>query len=244
MGNQNQGYPTRLEAPRSMGYRAPRYHRSYVDEDGTTATRTRENVGTRQLLSVLRTESDEKTFRSRSALDEIKSLQYLKLSTEPRRDFQYNNLNYTVLAEIVTTLSGVSFTNFVKDRLFLPIGMNTATYDVPAAESGGRLVRGYTRSGRDLVSCRKKSLDEGGLSGSEMFDKMQLSDCIGKARDTGVHPGDHDSHLGSVGLMCSSLDLVSLESLSVRLPLLSLCISPWHNEYFLRQHSSRSFSTQ
>jgi CubicO group peptidase (beta-lactamase class C family) len=49
--------------------------------------------------------------------------------TTPNRKFHYNNSNYMVLAAIVEKVSGMKFSQFMKENIFEPSGMkNTAVY--------------------------------------------------------------------------------------------------------------------
>ncbi|MBC8053070.1 MAG: beta-lactamase family protein [Sphingobacteriaceae bacterium] len=49
--------------------------------------------------------------------------------TSPNRKFHYNNSNYMVLAAIVEKVSGMKFSQFMKENIFEPSGMkNTAVY--------------------------------------------------------------------------------------------------------------------
>jgi Beta-lactamase class C and other penicillin binding proteins len=53
---------------------------------------------------------------------------YPVLSFDPSGDFAYNNSGYMMLAMVVERVSGVSFGQFVEQRLFLPNGMKRAVY--------------------------------------------------------------------------------------------------------------------
>jgi len=43
---------------------------------------------------------------------------------EPNEKFEYSNTNYIILARIIELVSNRSFENFMKDNLFIPLGMN------------------------------------------------------------------------------------------------------------------------
>lgn len=50
------------------------------------------------------------------------------LNFSPNDDFMYCNSGYTLLAEIVSRVSGMSFAEFAQQRIFAPIGMNNTAF--------------------------------------------------------------------------------------------------------------------
>ncbi len=53
-----------------------------------------------------------------------------ELNFTPGSEFRYSNTGYTLLAEIVKRVSGMSFATFTKENIFIPLGMNnTHFYD-------------------------------------------------------------------------------------------------------------------
>jgi CubicO group peptidase (beta-lactamase class C family) len=47
--------------------------------------------------------------------------------TPPRTEFHYNNLMYVVAGEVVEAVSGMTWDDFIRDRLLLPLGMSEST---------------------------------------------------------------------------------------------------------------------
>jgi uncharacterized protein YbbC (DUF1343 family)/CubicO group peptidase (beta-lactamase class C family) len=60
------------------------------------------------------------------------------LSTPPGRRFVYSDIGFFLLADIVAKVSGQPFDQFVKSRLFEPLGMKDTTF-LPAASLRGRI---------------------------------------------------------------------------------------------------------
>lgn len=60
--------------------------------------------------------------------DIIKLLTKYKLPTffKPGSKYDYSNTGYVILATVVQRVSGVSLNNFLKDRIFKPLGMNNS----------------------------------------------------------------------------------------------------------------------
>lgn len=54
---------------------------------------------------------------------------------KPGKNFNYNNTNFIVLASIVEKVSGRSYADFLKERIFEPLGMNHTYVDTLVADS-------------------------------------------------------------------------------------------------------------
>ncbi len=55
-------------------------------------------------------------------------LKQKKLNFEPGEKFQYNNAGFVLLAEIIQRVSGMTFSQFVKERIFEPLQMNKSQF--------------------------------------------------------------------------------------------------------------------
>lgn len=60
---------------------------------------------------------------------------------------QYNNIMYSVLSNLPPVLTGTSFSDYVTEHIFQPLGMN-ASYHYSEAHASGHLAEGFAR--RDL----------------------------------------------------------------------------------------------
>jgi CubicO group peptidase (beta-lactamase class C family) len=65
-------------------------------------------------------------FKIQSDLDIIKSAYSLPLDFETGTKYQYCNLAYFMLAEIIKQVSGMPWQDYIHDRLFVPAGMNNS----------------------------------------------------------------------------------------------------------------------
>ena len=55
---------------------------------------------------------------------------------------------YMVGAYVVSTLTGMRFTDFVNNRIFKPLGMSSSTYSIDEALQTGRFTDTWTSFGR------------------------------------------------------------------------------------------------
>ncbi len=70
------------------------------------------------------------TDRSRAEL--VHSIRYLKPATSFRDRFAYDNVLYSAAGELLQTVSGQTWEDFVKQRIFAPLGMRDAAIDFKA----------------------------------------------------------------------------------------------------------------
>jgi len=65
-------------------------------------------------------------FKIQPDLDIIKSAYKLPLDFKPEEKYQYSNLAYFILAEIIKQVSGMPWQDYIHDKLFVPAGMNNS----------------------------------------------------------------------------------------------------------------------
>jgi CubicO group peptidase (beta-lactamase class C family) len=70
-----------------------------------------------------------------------------KLNFTPGSEFLYSNTGFTLLAQIVQKVSGQSFRNFTRDRIFAPLGMTHTHFRDNHAEIVKDIAYGYRRAG-------------------------------------------------------------------------------------------------
>jgi len=63
---------------------------------------------------------------SRSRADVVHALRYLKPATSFRSAFAYDNVLYPVAGQLIEAVSGQSWEDFVRQRIFAPVGMGDA----------------------------------------------------------------------------------------------------------------------
>ncbi|WP_293071948.1 MULTISPECIES: serine hydrolase [unclassified Moorena] len=72
----------------------------------------------------------------------IARFQDLPLEFEPGKEFRYSNSGYVLLTQVIETVSGQSYGNYLKEHLLQPLGMENTGYEYPLAVIDG-LANGY-----------------------------------------------------------------------------------------------------
>ena len=125
----------------------------------------------------------------------------MRSSVEVRQAFQYNNWHYAILSHIIPTLTGKTYVDFVQERIFDPLGMQDATYNVTAAKESGHRTDGYMRSGWNFTVCGEQWDTKGSVD----------LDCLGTNKPFGWYTeGDGLDLAGPGGVILSVRDMVSL----------------------------------
>jgi len=81
------------------------------------------------------------------------------LLSAPGERHAYSNAGYSLLAALVERVSGVSFDQFLRERLFRRAGMTASGYQLSPAEHG-RVARGY-RNGEDTQLLERAEATKG-----------------------------------------------------------------------------------
>jgi CubicO group peptidase (beta-lactamase class C family) len=128
----------------------------------------------------------------------------LPSSAEIRQVRQYSNILYIVASHVVTTLSGMPFTDFVTTRIFDRLGMKDTTFDITRATQSGKRVYSFVRTG---VGERKAENAWNTYKSSEDSD-IPL-DCLGNPTCYEWAPGfDIVHHAGAGGIWTTAADMV------------------------------------
>ncbi|KUJ20474.1 beta-lactamase/transpeptidase-like protein [Mollisia scopiformis] len=78
--------------------------------------------------------------------DVVRSLRYLPMSSEPRSTFHYSNIMYVAAAYVVDTMSGQRIADFLKERVWGPLGMKSTFFSLTDAKKAAskRMAVGYS----------------------------------------------------------------------------------------------------
>lgn len=77
--------------------------------------------------------------------DMVRSLRYLEPSRELRAAFQYNNLMYITLGYLVERAAGMPWDDFVREKIFKPLGMNDSGCTIPEYVGAAEFALSYVR---------------------------------------------------------------------------------------------------
>ena len=70
----------------------------------------------------------------------VARLRYLKPATSFRSKYAYDNILYLVAGQVVAAVSGKSWDDFIKERIFAPLGMTASNTSVKELRPGGNFI--------------------------------------------------------------------------------------------------------
>jgi D-alanyl-D-alanine carboxypeptidase len=77
----------------------------------------------------------------------------------PGQRYRYNNSGYILLGAIIEKVTGKSYADFVRERIFAPLGMTHTRYDVTEDVIPGRAA-GYARAAGKIVNAQYLSMTQ------------------------------------------------------------------------------------
>ncbi|VDC03880.1 unnamed protein product [Peniophora sp. CBMAI 1063] len=126
--------------------------------------------------------------RDDTAKDMVSRLRYLRPAFEIRERYHYNNIMFMTAQHIVTTYAG-SFTDFVRDRIFLPLNMTSTTYSYSEAAESGKTTQNWGENGR-LIPWWFKDAETELISGAGgiITSAQDMSHWVQMLLNSGVDP--------------------------------------------------------
>ena len=83
-----------------------------------------------------------------------------------RSGYLYQNVMYAVAGEVIEAASGMAWDEFVRTRIFEPLGMTATEATLAAVEGQPKVAQPHTRSGDSICLTRNRSVDAVGPAGS------------------------------------------------------------------------------
>jgi CubicO group peptidase (beta-lactamase class C family) len=128
----------------------------------------------------------------------LRRVRYLKPTSSFRSSFGYQNLMFVAAGRIVEKVSGKTWSQFVKERILQPLGMERTmtsvkdlkdNYSIPHNESGGKLralhlgnvdgamaAAGLNSSVKDVAGWLRLQLGRGKFEGKQIFSEAQAGE--------------------------------------------------------------------
>jgi CubicO group peptidase (beta-lactamase class C family) len=96
----------------------------------------------------------------------IHQLRYMKPASSFRRRFAYDNLLYMTAGQIIPAVTGTSWDEFVRQRIFAPLGMSHSNVSTAAFQPGDNVAYPHSKLNGKLQVIPFENLDNAGPAGS------------------------------------------------------------------------------
>jgi CubicO group peptidase (beta-lactamase class C family) len=116
-------------------------------------------------------------------------LRYLKPATSFRSQYAYNNLMFVTAGQVVAENSGKSWDDYVREKIFLPLGMITTNTSAKAYRSGDNWAHPHSKVDGKLQAIPFENLDNVGPAGSINSSAAELAKWLMLQLNRGRIPG-------------------------------------------------------
>lgn len=108
----------------------------------------------------------------------VRRVRYLKPAWSFRSQFGYQNIMYVAAGQVVAKVSGRSWDDFVRERLFTPLGMNTASTTIRGLEGVADLARPHAEVNDTVRAVAWRNIDNAGAAGSINANAVEMAQWV------------------------------------------------------------------
>ncbi|MGA2269884.1 MAG: serine hydrolase [Bryobacteraceae bacterium] len=96
----------------------------------------------------------------------IRRLRFVKPATSFRSSYAYDNLLYLVAGQLIPAVTGKSWDDFVKERIFAPLGMTSTNTSTQALKAAGDVAIPHAKAGGKLEPLAHEDVDNNAPAGA------------------------------------------------------------------------------
>lgn len=108
----------------------------------------------------------------------VRRVRYLRPTWSFRSQFGYQNIMYIAAGQVVAKVSGTSWDDFVRERIFTPLGMSTASTTVRGLERIGNLASPHAEVNDTVRVVRWRNIDNAGPAGSINANVVEMAQWV------------------------------------------------------------------
>lgn len=119
----------------------------------------------------------------------VRRVRYLKPSWSFRSQFGYQNIMYITAGQVVAKVSGKSWDDFVRERIFTPLGMTTSSTSVKGVESLADLAQPHAELRDTVRKVPWRDIDNAGPAGSINSNVVEMAQWVRLQLGRGMYNG-------------------------------------------------------
>ncbi|MGH9753279.1 MAG: serine hydrolase [Blastocatellia bacterium] len=116
----------------------------------------------------------------------VARLRYIKPATSFRSKYAYDNVLYLVAGQVVAAVSGKSWDDFIKERIFAPLGMTASNTSVKDLRPGGNFVSPHQKVEGRLQPVPYMNLDNTAPAGAINSNVAEMAKWVIAQLDQGA----------------------------------------------------------
>ncbi|MEO8435456.1 MAG: serine hydrolase [Pyrinomonadaceae bacterium] len=118
--------------------------------------------------------------------DIVHNLRYIKPASSFRSRYAYDNILYLVAGQIIPAVTGKSWDDFVKERIFVPLGMTESNTSAKAIKPGVNAVSPHTKIEGKLTPIPFNDLDNNAPAGAINSNVVDMAKWVVVQLDKGL----------------------------------------------------------
>ncbi|HEX4935661.1 MAG TPA: serine hydrolase, partial [Gemmatimonadaceae bacterium] len=119
----------------------------------------------------------------------VRRVRYLKPSWSFRSQFGYQNIMYITAGQVVAKVSGTSWDDFVRERLFTPLGMTSSSTTVRGLEAVTDLAQPHAEIADTVRRVPWRNIDNAGPAGSINSNVVDMAQWVRLQLGRGTYQG-------------------------------------------------------
>src|SRR5262245_6692186 len=124
----------------------------------------------------------------------VARLRYIKPATSFRSKYAYDNVLYLVAGQVVAAVSGKSWDDFIKERIFAPLGMTASNTSVKDLRPGGNFVSPHQKVEGRLQPVPYMNIDNTAPAGSINSNVAEMARWVIAQLDEGAINGGQNGN--------------------------------------------------
>jgi CubicO group peptidase (beta-lactamase class C family) len=147
----------------------------------------------------------------------LRRIRYLKPTWSLRSHFGYQNIMFLAAGQIVPSLTGKSWDDFVRERIFTPLGMNSSSTSIKALASSDNVATPHTKFDDKVEPVVWRNIDNIGPAGSINSNVVDMAQWVRLQLGDGVYQGKQLLSAATVKEMHSPQTIIPLEGVNAKL---------------------------
>src|SRR5262249_52053109 len=147
----------------------------------------------------------------------LRRIRYLKPSSSFRSKFGYQNIMFLAAGQILPTVAGKTWDEFVKDRIFKPLGMTASNTSTEALSGQDNVATPHDKVEEKIEPIPWRNIDNIGPAGSINSNVVDMAQWVRLQLGEGVYNKQRLLSSGSVSEMHMPQTIIRLEGTQAKL---------------------------
>jgi CubicO group peptidase (beta-lactamase class C family) len=141
----------------------------------------------------------------------LRRIRYLKPTWSLRSHFGYQNIMFLAAGQILPSIAGKSWDDFVRERIFTPLGMTSSSTSIKALANSDNVATPHTKLDEKVEPIAWRNIDNIGPAGSINSNVVDMAQWLRLQLGDGVYQGKRLLSSGTVKEMHSPQTVIPLE---------------------------------